>query len=98
MKLHKKPLTVKAHCVGLVQLQSEALLARAKLSELANRDMERMMLEESKSKVKWYIHKIKNKLADDEEAVTSVPNNEQEVVRGSRGRQKLADAAGEWHG
>jgi hypothetical protein len=50
-----------------------------------------MMLEESKNKVESYIYKIKNKLADDEEAIASVPNKKQREEA-----KKLTDAAEEW--
>lgn len=65
--------------------------SRAKLLEMAEKDKERMMLEESKNKVESYIYRIKNKLTDDEEEINSVTTKKQrEEVK------KLADAAEDW--
>lgn len=91
--MHKKPLTVKTYYVGRVQPHSEEIMASssAKLREMAEKDKERMMLEESKNKVESYIYKIKNKLSDDEEEIDAVTIKKQrEEVR------KLAEAAEDW--
>jgi len=91
--VHKKPLAVKTYYVGRVQPHSAEQLAesKAKLLEMAEKDKERMMLEESKNKVESYIYRIKNKLVDDEEEIDKVSTKKQrEEVR------KLAEAAEEW--
>jgi hypoxia up-regulated 1 len=65
--------------------------SRAKLLEMALLDKGRMMLEESKNKVESYIYKIKNKLVDDEEAISQVSSKKQREEC-----QKLAENAEEW--
>jgi len=65
--------------------------SRSKLLEMAEKDKERMMLEESKNKVESYIYRIKNKLSDDEVEIESVTTKKQrEEVR------KLAEEAEDW--
>ena len=51
--------------------------SQTKLQYLAQKDKERMMLEEARNKLESYIYHIKNKLADDEEAIAKVSNEEQ---------------------
>ena len=92
-KLHKRPLTVKAYHEGKVRPHSPELLeaSKNKLLDMATRDKERMMLEESKNRVESYIYRIKNKLEDDEEVISKVTTKQQrEEVR------KLAVDAEEW--
>lgn len=61
------------------------------MASLDLKDKERIMLEEAKNKVESYIYKIKNKLIDDEEAVSKVSTEEQrEELR------KSAEAGEEW--
>jgi hypothetical protein len=92
-KVHKRTLTVQAYHVGRVQPHNADLMERskAKLLELAQNDKERMMLEESKNKVESYIYRIKNKLADDEEAIAKVSTDKQRAEC-----QKLSEDAEEW--
>jgi hypoxia up-regulated 1 len=78
---------------GRVQPHSPEVLSasKQKLLEMAQRDKERMMLEESRNNVEAYIYKIKNKLEDDAEAIEKVTTEAQrEAVR------KLAENAQEW--
>ena len=78
---------------GRVQPHSADILAssKQKLLEMARRDKERMMLEESRNNVEAYIYKIKNKLEDDADAIEKVTTQEQrDSVR------KLAEDAQEW--
>jgi hypoxia up-regulated 1 len=92
-RIHKKQLTVQTYYVGPIQPHSPELLAesQAKLYELAQRDKERMMLEEAKNKVESYIYKIKNKLSDDEEMIAKFSTDaERTAVQG------LANAAEDW--
>jgi hypothetical protein len=51
--------------------------SKQKLGELARLDKERMMLEEVRNNFESYMYHIKNKLADDEEAVAAVSTQEQ---------------------
>lgn len=65
--------------------------SRHKLYELAQRDKERMMLEEAKNKVESYIYKMKNKLSDDEETMAKFSTEaEREKI------QTLSAAAEDW--
>ena len=58
---------------------------------MAQRDKDRMMLQEAKNKVESYIYKIKNKLSDDEDTIATVTTVEQrDTVK------QLADDAEEW--
>lgn len=92
-RVHKRVLTLQTYCVGKVQPYTPELLeeSKTKLLELARKDKERMLLEESRNKVESYIYHIKNKLADDEEAINEVSTEDQraEVL-------KLTEAAEEW--
>ena len=65
--------------------------SKAKLSELARLDKERLMLEEIRNSYESYIYKIKNALIDDEEAIGAISTQEQrdEIL-------KLAEDAEEW--
>ncbi len=65
--------------------------SKAKLSELARKDKERMMLEKIRNDYESYIYKIKNLLIDKEEEVGAVTTQEQ---RDSL--QKSAEDAEEW--
>jgi hypoxia up-regulated 1 len=92
-KIHRKPLNVTTYFEGRVQPHSAEVLAasKQKLVEMAKRDKERMMLEESRNNVEAYIYKIKNKLEDDAEIIEKVTTQEQrDQVR------KLAEDAQEW--
>lgn len=65
--------------------------SKAKLDEMAEKDKERVLLEESKNKVESYIYKVKNKLIDDEDEIEAVTTKKQrEEVK------KLAEKAEEW--
>ncbi len=67
------------------------LESKNKLAEMAQKDKERVLLEESKNKVESYIYKVKNKLIDDEEAIEAVTTKKQrEEVK------KLAEKAEDW--
>jgi hypoxia up-regulated 1 len=79
--------------VGPIQPHSAELMAesRRKLYELAQRDKERMLLEEAKNKVESYIYKMKNKLSDDEETMAKFSTEaEREKI------QTLSSAAEDW--
>jgi len=51
--------------------------SQEKLLDLAIKDKERIMLEESRNKVESYIYFIKNKMSDDEEEIAKVTTEEQ---------------------
>merc|ERR1712038_213716 len=78
-KTHKRTLTVASYHVGTIQPYSDEIMeeSKAKLSELARLDKERMMLEEIRNNYESYIYLIKNKLIDDEEAIGAVTTEEQ---------------------
>jgi len=65
--------------------------SKAKLKELARKDNERIMLEEAKNKFEAYIYEIKNKFADNEEAIGSISTQSQREAL-----LKSADDAAEW--
>lgn len=92
-RVHKRLLDVTTYYISRVRPHTPELLeaSKAKLLAMAQRDKERMMLQEAKNKVESYIYKIKNKLQDDEEAVGAVSTEEQRQEV-----QKLAIDAGEW--
>mmetsp|Transcript_23165 Transcript_23165/g.34484 ORF Transcript_23165/g.34484 Transcript_23165/m.34484 type:complete len:958 (-) Transcript_23165:52-2925(-) len=92
-KTHKRTLTVSSYHVGTIQPYSDVIMAesKAKLSELARLDKERMMLEEVRNNYESYIYHIKNKLIDDEEAIGAVTTQEQRDEL-----QKSAEDAEEW--
>lgn len=77
--MHKKTLKVEEYFVGKVQPYSAELLeaSKAKLAEMARKDEERVLLEESKNKVESYIYMIKNKVIDDEETLSKVSTKKQ---------------------
>ena len=84
---------VSTYNMGSVRPYTPAIMAesKAKLDMLAQKDKERMMLEEAKNTYEAYIYYIRNKMSDDEEAVNKVTTEEQ--------RQKLlksAEDAEEW--
>mmetsp|Transcript_31659 Transcript_31659/g.46706 ORF Transcript_31659/g.46706 Transcript_31659/m.46706 type:complete len:926 (-) Transcript_31659:2784-5561(-) len=92
-KTHRKTLIVENYYEGRVQPYSAEIMAesKAKINELARKDKERQMLEETKNKVESYIYKIKNKLIDDEENIGKVTTEAQrEEV------SKLSADAEEW--
>lgn len=65
--------------------------SKAKLDALAQKDKERMMLEEAKNKYEGYIYFIRNKLVDDEEDINKISTEEQrEALR------KSAEEAEDW--
>jgi hypoxia up-regulated 1 len=76
---HKRTLKVETTYVGRVQPHSEEQKAasRAKLLEMAEKDKERMMLEESRNKVESTIYKIKNTINDREEELSQVSTEQQ---------------------
>ena len=78
-KTHKRTLTVSSTHDGEVQPYSAELMAesKAKLQELARVDKERMELEEIRNTYESYIYLIKNKLADNEEAIAAISTEEQ---------------------
>lgn len=84
---------MKSYHVGSIQPYSKAIMAesKAKLSELARKDKERMMLEKIRNDYESYIYKIKNTLIDKEEEVAAVTNQEQRDAL-----QKSAEDAEEW--
>lgn len=51
--------------------------SKAKLEYLAQKDRERIALEEAKNKVESYIYYIKNKMSDDEKEIATVTTEEQ---------------------
>jgi Hsp70 protein len=79
--------------VGPIQPHSAELMSESvrKLYELAQRDKERMMLEEAKNKVESYIYKMKNKLSDDEETMAKFSTEAERVTI-----QTLSAAAEDW--
>lgn len=91
--MHKRPLNVETYYVGRVQPHSPEQLAasKAKLLDMAERDKERMMLEESRNKVESYIYYIKNSLADREKELSEVSTEEQREEA-----TNLALAAQDW--
>ena len=84
---------METHSVGRVQPHTADQLAasRAKLLDMAVKDKERMMLEESRNKVESYIYRIKNTLADKEDEISKVSNKKQRDEA-----MKLALDAQEW--
>lgn len=65
--------------------------SQAKLALLAQKDKERMDLEEAKNKYEAYIYHIRNKLIDDEERIAKISTEEQrETLR------KSGEDAEEW--
>jgi hypoxia up-regulated 1 len=92
-KLYKRTLDISSYHIGSVKPYTAEIMAEsvAKLKELAQRDHERMMLEEARNKVESYIYKIKNKLMDDEEEIAKVTTQEQVADL-----SKLAEDAEEW--
>jgi len=91
--MHKKSLSVESTHVGKVKPHSEELLkeSKAKLLEMAEKDKERIMLEESRNKVESYIYHIKNTISDKEDELSSVSTEEQREEC-----SKLALAAQDW--
>lgn len=65
--------------------------SKAKLQEMAERDHERIMLEEAKNKYESMIYHIRNKMSDDEEAIAIVSTEEQRSTV-----LKNAEDAEEW--
>lgn len=92
-RVHRQPLTITAYHEGKVKPHSRDLLlaSKQKLFDMASKDKERMMLDESKNKVESYIYRIKNKLEDDEKVLSEVSTQKQrdEVL-------KLAEKAEQW--
>jgi hypoxia up-regulated 1 len=78
-RVHRKSLIVEKYYVGKVQPLSDVLVQEYKdnLAELANRDKERIALEEAKNKLESYIYLINNKLIDDDENIAKVSTEEQ---------------------
>lgn len=92
-KVHKRTLSVNEYYVGKIQPYSIATKAESeeKLQDLANKDRERIMLEEAKNKVESYIYFIKNKLIDDEDEIAKVSTEEQRTSL-----QSMAMEAEDW--
>jgi hypothetical protein len=65
--------------------------SKAKMEELARKDLERQLLDEARNNLESYIYLIKNKLSDDEEAIGKISTEEQRTEC-----QTLAEAAEEW--
>jgi len=78
-KVHKRSLTIETYHVGRVQPYSDSVMTESKdkLAELARIDNERMMLEEVRNRYEAYIYHIKNKLIDEEEAISAISSEEQ---------------------
>jgi hypoxia up-regulated 1 len=78
-RIHRKSLDVKISYISRVRPHTaeEIVASKDKLLAMAQRDKERMMLQEAKNRVESYIYKIKNKLLDDEEVIASVTTPEQ---------------------
>jgi hypoxia up-regulated 1 len=92
-RVHRKALGVDTYHVSRVRPSTKELLeaSRAKLLEMAEKDKERMLLEEAKNKVESYFYMVKNKLSDDEDAIAAVSTEEQrEECR------KLAEDTEDW--
>ena len=92
-KKHTRSLKVSTYHMGSVRPYTPAIMAesKAKLDMLAQKDQERMMLEEAKNTYEAYIYHIRNKLSDDEETINKLTSEEQ--------REKLlksAEDAEEW--
>lgn len=70
---------VNSYHVGDIQPYNADIRAesKAKLMELARKDNERMMLEETRNNYESYIYLIRNKLIDQEEEITAVTTQEQ---------------------
>ncbi|KAL7472426.1 hypothetical protein ACHAXS_012758 [Conticribra weissflogii] len=92
-KKHVRTLQVKNYYTGPIRPYSPAIMAesKAKLEMLAQKDKERMMLEEAKNKYEAYIYYIRNKLIDDEETINKISSEEQRDAL----RQSAEDAE-EW--
>jgi DNA repair ATPase RecN len=65
--------------------------SKAKLDALAQKDKERMMLEEAKNTYEAYIYFIRNKMSDDEDKIAKVTSEEQREAL-----LKSAEDAEEW--
>ena len=92
-KKHVRTLTVNSYNVGSIRPYSPVIMeeSKAKLATLAQKDKERVMLEEAKNKYESYIYYIRNKLIDDEDEVNKVSSEEQrESLR------KSAEEAEDW--
>jgi hypoxia up-regulated 1 len=78
-RIHKRTLTVETTYVGRVQPHSpeQKAASTAKILELAERDKERMMLQESRNTVESTIYKIKNTINDREEELSKVSTEQQ---------------------
>jgi len=78
-KKHVRTLDVNRYNVGRIQPYSPEIMAesKAKLATLAQKDKERMMLDEAKNTYEGFIYNIRNKLIDDEEIISKVTSEEQ---------------------
>jgi len=92
-KLHKRTLSVTVYHTGRLRPYSDEIKVESleKLDELTRIDNERIALEESRNKFEAYIYHIKNKLIDDEEAISAVSIEEQRTAL-----LELANGAEEW--
>ena len=86
-------MSVDEYYVGKIQPYSIATQAESeeKLQDLANKDKERIMLEESRNKVESYIYFIKNRLIDEEDEIAKVSTEEQRTSL-----QSMAMEAEDW--
>jgi len=92
-KKHVRTLSVNSYNVGSIRPYTPEIMqeSKAKLDALAQKDKERMMLEEAKNKYEGYIYFIRNKLIDDEEDINKISSEEQrEALRQS------AEEAEDW--
>eukprot|EP00804_Cyclotella_cryptica_P008096 CCRYP_004580-RA/>CCRYP_004580-RA protein AED:0.01 eAED:0.01 QI:567/0.5/0.66/1/1/1/3/3983/974 len=92
-KKHVRSLRVSIYNVGSVRPYTPAIMAesKAKLEMLAQKDKDRMMLEEAKNTYEAYIYFIRNKMSDDEESIAKVTTEEQREAL-----LKSAEDAEEW--
>jgi hypoxia up-regulated 1 len=77
--VHKRALSFTVYHVGSIRPYSQPIMeeSKEKLQVLATKDKERMMLEEARNDYESYIYKIRNKLADEEEAIAAISTQEQ---------------------
>lgn len=92
-RLHKRILRVISYYTGRIKPYSHEVMeeSRTKLNELARKDEERIMLDESRNKFESYIYHIKNRFSDERDAIAAVSTvNQRESIL------KSADDAEEW--
>ena len=91
--MHRKTLDVESYHVGKIQPLSRDLIEeyKANIAELAELDMQRVLLEEAKNTLESYFYKVKNKLLDEEESIAKISTEEQREEL-----TKLAREAEDW--